>query len=261
VKESEHRTRDRGSAGLLLVSPNFGELPLDFLAAGEPHDCPYLPGRSAREDYFWIEEFPPELYHDFMDHGFRRAGLCIYRPLCDDCRECRPIRVAVERFRPSKSQRRVLRKNEDLDIRVIKPRFTREKFRMYTDYLAAQHGAVRDEFDEEPPTSLYRSCVRTREFEYRRGGRLVACGIVDLCSRSLSSVYAYYDPDCSARSLGTFSAIQEILYCRDSRIPYYYLGFLVEGCSSMSYKSRFKPHEILESPLNWIEQERNTCGE
>ncbi len=147
----------------------------------------------------------------------------------------------------------MLKKNADIEVRVVAPRFSKEKLRIYTDYLAAQHGSQRDELSEEQPLSLYTSCIRTLEFEYRCAGRLVACGIVDVCSRSLSTVYAYYDPDLAARSLGTFSAIQEILYCRDLGIPYYYLGFIVEACPSMSYKTRFKPHEILESPMNWVD--------
>ena len=218
MNESDHRARDRRAAGRRLTTQWYGELSLDFLVRSEPHDCPYLSGRSAREEFFCVNECPPDLYNDFMDYGFRRAGRCIYRPVCDSCRECRPIRVAIDRFRLSKSQRRLLRKNEDIEVRLVKPRFTRDKHRMYIDYLAAQHGRVRGEPEEELPTALYRSCVRTREFEYRLAGRVVACGIVDVCSRSLSTVYAYYDPDFASRSLGTFSAIQEILYCRDSSI-------------------------------------------
>ncbi|HMK33777.1 MAG TPA: arginyltransferase [Desulfomonilaceae bacterium] len=232
----------------------YGTIPLDFLIRSAIHPCPYLPGMEAREEVFKATDFPPELYHDFMDVGFRRAGLLFYRTACPSCSECRPIRVPVGDFQPSKSQRRVLRKSRDIDVRVGRPRYSREKLTLYTDYLDWQHSR-----SHEDPSSLrdwlYTTCINTVEFEYRLARRLVAVGIADLCSRSLSSVYVFYDPDYASRSLGTFSALQEILFCRDHRIPHYYLGFLVADCPSMSYKTRFRPHERLCRSLKWARSE------
>lgn len=233
-----------------VTSPFYGTIPLDFLVRGDVHTCPYLPGREACEDVFKATDFPPELYHDFMNHGFRRSGLLFYRTACLDCCECRPIRVPAKEYIPNKSQRRILQKNHDLAITVGLPKFSKEKLRLYDDYLGWQHsrgpeGAV------SLRNSLYKSGVYTLEFEYRLHGRLVAVGIVDICSRSLSSVYAFYDPHHATRSLGTYSAIQEILFCQMHGIPFYYLGFLVDDCPSMSYKARFKPHEILSQSATW----------
>jgi len=240
-----------------MVSTTFGPFPPDFLVVGEAHPCPYLPGRQAREEFFAVQHFPPELYHDLMDSGFRRSGFLFYRPVCGSCRECRPIRVEAGEFRPTKSQRRVLRKNTDLDLRVGAPQFSREKFKIYSDYLSVQH--KRSQCDSAPQMreSLYRSAVDTLEFEYRLRGRLVAASIADVCSRSLSSVYTYFDPDCADRSPGTFSAIREIMFCQEHGIRYYYLGFLVADCPSMGYKSGFKPHELLDDLLKWV---RSTPG-
>jgi arginine-tRNA-protein transferase len=103
---------------------------------------------------------------------------------------------------------------------------------------------------------LYISPIATFEFEYWLRRRLLAAGIVDVCSRSLSSVYAFYDPDFCSRSLGTFSAVQELLLCRRQGIVHYYLGFFVKDCPSMNYKARFKPHEILNKSFQWIRDER-----
>jgi arginyl-tRNA--protein-N-Asp/Glu arginylyltransferase len=153
---------------------------------------------------------------------------------------------------PNKAQRRILRKNADLDIRVGAPRFTRDKFKIYCDYLVLKHDTLPDKSPAYLKDSLYVSPVTTIEFEYRIGRRLVGAGITDLCSRSLSSVYMFYDPDCFSRSLGTFSAIQEISFCNEHSIPHYYLGFYVRECSSMNYKERFQPHEILDPRGNWI---------
>jgi arginine-tRNA-protein transferase len=99
--------------------------------------------------------------------------------------------------------------------------------------------------------SLYASPVNTVEFEYRLGHRLIGAGLVDICSRSLSSVYMFFDPDLAGRSLGTFAAIQEILFALQHNIPFYYLGFHVADCKAMNYKARFKPHEFLDQTFVW----------
>jgi len=155
---------------------------------------------TAREEYFFAGDFPSELYHDFMDHGFRRSGFVFYRPVCRDCRECRPIRVPVELFHATKAMRRVFRKNVDLEVTVSRPRFSEEKFRAYSAYLAFQHGRDHPDSTDGMEDSLYGSPARTVEFEYRLGERLVCASIADICSRSLSSVYVYFDPEFSSYS-------------------------------------------------------------
>ncbi|MBI5571693.1 MAG: arginyltransferase [Desulfomonile tiedjei] len=237
-----------------VVSPFFGLLPLDFLVTGEEHPCPYLPSLQAREELFAAADLHAELYHDLMDLGFRRAGTIFYRPVCRSCAECRPLRVPVSEFRPTKSQRRVLAKNQDTEVVVRAPRFTQEKFRIYSDYLRTHHGSAEATTPEEFQRSLYTSPVATLEFEYRIRGRLVAASIADVSSRSLSSVYVYYDVGVDSRSMGTFSAMREILFCAEHGIPFYYLGFHVADCPAMSYKARFRPNEILSPDLNWIRQ-------
>jgi len=235
-----------------VLSSHYEIIPLDFTVRSDVHPCPYLPGREAQEQVFKAAEFPPELYHDFMNHEFRRAGLIMYRPICAGCWECRPLRVPVTVHRPSKSHQRILRKNSDVDVRVQRPKFTREKYRLYRDYVSFKHEKSLCESSAALRSSLYTSSVQTLEFEYRLEGRLIAVGIVDVCSRSLSSVYAFYAPDWADRSLGTFSALKEIVFCRDFGIPHYYPGFFVQDCPAMNYKSRFRPHEILDRSLRWL---------
>jgi leucyl-tRNA---protein transferase len=235
-----------------LISPIFGAVELDFLQAGEPHSCPYLPGLTAREEFFCTDSLDPEFYHDLMDNGFRRSGLCFYRPICRDCAECRPLRVPADAFTLSKSFRRVLKKNEDVTVSAGRPRLDEEKYGLYRRYLRCQHKSEGPETASNIQRFLYTTAVLSIEFEYRVRGQLIAVGIVDVSSRSLSSVYAYYDPDHAHRSLGTFSALQEILFCQDRGIPHYYIGFYIANCASMNYKSRFKPHELLGPDLVWL---------
>lgn len=232
-------------------SPFFGAIPVDDLPLGEKHSCPYLPEREAQEQFLIVNNFPPELYHDFMDHGFRRSGDLIYRPICHSCRECKSLRVAVEEFRLSKHYRRVLKKNEGVEVKVASPRYSAEKQKIYSEYLAFQHDRRDWEAAGHLRHFLYVSPVRTLEFEYRLKGRLVAVSIADVCRRSLSSVYAYFDPEYASRSLGTFSALHEILFCLEKGLSHYYLGYMVSDCRAMNYKTRFKPYELLGSHLVW----------
>ncbi|WP_157212114.1 arginyltransferase [Desulfomonile tiedjei] len=233
------------------VSPFYGPVELDFLVTSEAHSCPYRPGMDAVEQVFAAEAFPPELYHDFMDIGFRRSGNYFYRPMCSSCLECRSIRVVLKEFRLSKSLRRILRKNLDVTVSIDAPRFSRNKYRLYQYYLHSRHAATGADSFTSVRKSLYASPVHTVEFEYRLGLRLIGAGLVDVCSRSLSSVYMFFDPDLANRSLGTFAAIQEILFALQLNIPFYYLGFFVADCKAMNYKARFKPHEYLDQTFVW----------
>jgi leucyl-tRNA---protein transferase len=213
------------------------------------HDCPYLPPRKAITRAIMASRIPPDLYHDFLDAGFRRSGKLIYQPICRGCRKCVPIRVPVDRFEPSKSQRRCLRKNSDLVVSQGAAVATAEKEELYRRYVTGWHGGESAEGFE---SFLYDSPVQTIEFCYRdAAGRLLAVGICDLSSRSLSSVYFYFDPADAGRGLGTFGALYELDWAAGAGIPFYYLGYWVHGCASMQYKANFRPCEVLLPDGRW----------
>jgi arginine-tRNA-protein transferase len=224
--------------------------------------CVYLANRAAELRGFFAERLPPELYHNFMDAGFRRSGRLVYQPACRGCRECVPMRIAVDQFRPSKSQRRCEKRNADLRLSVEAPRATDEKYELYARYLRDWHG--RDANDSSPSdfrSFLYESPVNTIEFSYRESsGRLVAVGICDVCRLSLSSVYFYFDPIDAHRGLGTFGALCEISYARENRLPWYYLGYWVYGCESMQYKSDFRPNQRLDTDGVWRDGPPSVAG-
>jgi leucyl-tRNA---protein transferase len=220
--------------------------PVDLrLVTLPPHPCPYLPGRESTSRAFYIHRLSPDLYQAFMDAGFRRSGKLIYQPACAGCRACQPIRVLTARFAASKSQRRCWRRNQDLTISIGSPDPTEEKFALYQRYVAHWHRS--DDVSRESFESfLYESPVHTLEFSYRDlHGRLLAVGICDLSSRSLSSVYFFFDPAEAKRGLGTYGALWEIYWARAQHLPHYYLGYYVGSCGSMSYKANYRPHEIL----------------
>lgn len=219
------------------------------------HPCSYLPDRPSTTRALWADRMPPEVYHGFMDAGFRRSGKLVYQPVCTGCRACVPIRVPVDRFEPSKSQRRAYRRNEDVAVTVGEPTATDEKFDLYRRYVTQWHGKSagdesRDGFEE----FLYDSPVDTVEFVHRDAqGKLLAVGVCDVSPASLSSVYFYFDPMESKRGLGTFGAVYEIETARRLGIPHYYLGYWINGCGAMEYKASFRPSEFLHPDGAWRE--------
>jgi arginine-tRNA-protein transferase len=218
------------------------------------HACPYLPDRMASNRAFLAERIDPEIYHAFMDAGFRRSGRVVYQPSCTACQACVPIRVPVATFTPSKSQRRCARRNAELTLDVAAAKPTDEKFELYRRYATLRHGKGEEETpDRESFESfLYDSPVDTLDFAYRdASGRLLAVGVCDVSRRSLSSVYFYFEPTETRRGLGTFGAMREIAFAREAGIPYYYLGYWIEPCRAMRYKADFRPYELLHPDGQW----------
>ena len=215
------------------------------------HACAYLPGRMAQSRGFLVDQMPGRVYHHLMNAGFRRSGKLIYQPVCRGCRQCLPIRVPVARFAPNKSQRRCDRRYADLQQSIGSPVATDEKWELYRRYVADWHGGQADD-RASFEAFLYESPVETIELCHRdAAGRLLAVGICDLCAESLSSVYFYFDPSEAARGLGTFGALREIQLSQQLSLPYYYLGYWIDGCRAMSYKSQYRVHEMLHPDNVW----------
>jgi len=239
--------------------------PLDIGRPLDPHDhggsmlnhvtpempCPYLPGLRSRSEAYHFDHIDGAMYEKLIARGFRRSGRVVYRPQCRGCHECRQLRVPVASFAPTKSMRRVVRRNVDVTMTAAAPVETDEKFDIFGRYLDAQHDGLmprtRDTFVE----FLYDSPVDTIEFTYRLGERIIGVSIADRCPDGLSSVYCFFDPDFAARSLGTLSVTREVSYCGDLGLAYYYLGFYIAKCPTMAYKLRFRPNEVLVADGVW----------
>jgi len=223
---------------------------LRFVSEEAP--CPYLPDRKARNEVYLADGVDPETYSFLLARGFRRSGRVVYRPRCRTCHECRQLRVPVETFAPTRSMRRVLRRNDDVRVDVREPVPTDEKYHIYARYLHVQHDGTMSDDPESFVRFLYDSPMQTLEYAYQLDRRLIGVSLVDRCADGLSSVYMYFDPDLAKRSLGTFSILREIEDCRRRGLPYYYLGYFVGGCRAMDYKARFRPNEVLLGNDRWI---------
>ncbi len=243
-------THDSGA-----IHPEPGEarevLPLQFVeevshVGNAPDVCPYLPDRVAT--YRVCEgDLAAQRYEELLVAGYRRNGAYLYRPVCRECNECKMLRVLVREFHRTKEQRRIWnRGNRTFRVSLARPRFTQEKGRLYSEYLRYQHGAEHAAWEREAyGRFLVESCIgpRTIEVQLRAGDRLAGVGILDRLGNALSSVYFYFDPAFARHSPGTYSALYEIDLARQWGMDYYYLGFYIRGCPSMSYKARFRPCE------------------
>jgi arginyl-tRNA--protein-N-Asp/Glu arginylyltransferase len=216
------------------------------------HPCSYFPDRVARTRALRAGRVHPETYRAFMDAGFRRSGKMLYQPVCSACRACQPVRVLVNAFAPSKSQRRCARRNTDLTLEIAPPHPTEEKYDLYSRYVRRWHSGNLEGGYGAFVSFLYDSPVDSLEFAYRdAGGKLVGVGICDVSSTVLSSVYYYFDPDEARRGPGTLGALREIQFAREHGIAYYYLGYWIDGCGSMEYKTALRPFEILWPDQVW----------
>lgn len=212
------------------------------------HACGYWGDRQAR-DLVLDPRDPrlPQLYPLALDWGFRRSGDIVYRPSCVGCQACVAVRVPVATFKPDRSQRRCLARNADIDARIVAPVRTEEYLALYRRYLLARHpgGGMDDHGATEFEQFLIGSWNQGRFLELREHGshRLLALAVTDLVEGALSAVYTCYDPDQSARGLGTLAVLKQLEWAaRDGR-HHLYLGYWIAGHAKMDYKRRFQPLE------------------
>jgi len=215
--------------------------------ATPPHNCNYLPEQEA-VTLFADPHFPKNtrLYSALADCGFRRSGEHLYIPHCSACSSCVPVRIPVNEFIPSRNQLRTIKKNRKLTINRMPAEFDQEHFTLYKRYLASRHkgGGMDDPTRENYIEFLIASWTETYFYEMRDADRLVCVAVVDYMDDALSAVYTFFDPEYAKYSLGKFSIIFEIEEARRSGRKWLYLGYWIEGCDKMEYKSEYRPMEF-----------------
>jgi arginine-tRNA-protein transferase len=223
--------------------------------------CPYLPGQVARMPLYLQMS---RLDLDQMDLRFaraeRRVGACLYHTACPSCRACEGLRIPVQDFRPSRTQRRVWRAGaQALEVRMGPVLVDEQRLALYRRHKLGRNLADEDAQDMTQAGMvgwLQESCGPHLEMSYYLRGELVGVSVVDVGREALSSVYFYFDPreEVSKLRLGTFSILRELELCRATGRRYLYLGLWVRDCSKLAYKADYRPHERLVAGV-WRRQE------
>ena len=219
------------------------------LFQAEPHACSYLSGRDSTTAFVDPElSVDPELYERLSMVGFRRSGPYLYTPMCGACKACISARVPVALFRPSRAQKRCLKRNLDIKVERCDSIDLEKHYPLYAKYINERHA----DGDMYPPTKLQfeqflgDAWECTQYLEFHLNDELIGCAVVDVLPESLSAIYTYFDPALDRRGLGNLAVLLQIQMAEVLDKRYVYLGYWIEDCQKMNYKKQYQPIELLQ---------------
>lgn len=216
------------------------------------YNCGYLPNKLAQS----LIATPQHLidhtvYSGLIQQGFRRSGKFAYRPHCETCRACIPVRVMVDDFIPNRSQKRSAKQHQDLTVSMMPVAYYAEHFALYDAYQHARHQEKSDEInDADDDISQYKNflCQTNVEsvlIEFRDNTQLKMVSVVDIVRDGISAVYTFYDTSNPKASLGTYNVLWQIAWAKTLNLPYLYLGYWISESQKMAYKQNYQPLEKL----------------
>ena len=211
------------------------------------HDCSYLPDLQARTLFIDPETKLNKTSQSRLSAlGFRRSGDFVYRPNCDNCQACVPVRIPVNRFKISRSQRRTWNRNHSLTAETCPATPSDERYDLYARYISARHqdGDMYPPSPEQFADFLCNSAADSRFIEYRDEGKLVAVAVTDFLNDACSAVYSFFDPENQRASYGVYTILSQIEITKQAGFDYLYLGYWIKACQKMNYKVDYRPVEL-----------------
>lgn len=211
--------------------------------------CSYLPDKEERLLIAVDERLQNNhSYSLLMTEGFRRSGDQSYRPHCPSCNACQSIRVVVEQFIPSKSQKRSVKRNAHFFISTS-DKLKDDYYPLYENYINTCHQdgsmfpATYQQFQTFLSSKLTKQLFIETWLNIDNKKQLVCVAVTDVINNGLSAVYTFYHPSFKAHGLGVFSILTQINLCKQLSLPYLYLGYQIDDCQKMNYKNRYFPYE------------------
>lgn len=233
--------------------------PRFYLTAEAP--CPYLEGKLERKVFTHLLDVDANTINSMLTGaGFRRSQTIAYKPACDGCSACVSVRIPVDAFKPSGSQRRIIKRNRDVERVPREPIATEQQFELLHTYLQDRHanGGMSDMDEDDFSSMVEETTVDTVIFEYWQKSdpddetqeplarqKLIGASVTDIIDDGLSMVYSFFDPSEAGRSLGSYMILDHVKKAREMGLPYVYLGYWIEDCRKMAYKARYQPLEAL----------------
>ncbi len=227
------------------------------LYATPPQPCSYL--KQEESTTLFVDPDAPKdmrLYERLSEHGFRRSGKHIYRPYCKNCHACISVRLPVSQFLPTRSQKRVIKRNRDIDVIKVAAEFNEEHFDLYNRYQQSRHkdGGMDKTSRTEYEEFLITDWCDTVFYEFRLQEQLVAVATADISASSFAAMYTFFDPEFKKRSLGSYAILWEIEETKRLGLNWLYLGYWIRECQKMNYKTNYQPLEYYQygiwSPLS-----------
>lgn len=213
--------------------------------------CSYLQDKTQTTHYKVIDKCTSNICHELIERGYRRFGKMYFRPICGDCNECQSIKIDVNNYTFSKSAKRIIKKASHITSYIRKPSITKDHLEIFKKYHLFMSNKKNWDYHETSAEHYYNSFVIGHEdfgYEvlYYDEDKLIAVDLIDVLQNGVSSIYFYYDPDYAHLSLGKLSLFNQIKFAKKAKKEWIYLGYYVQECPSLSYKSEYKPYLTLQ---------------
>jgi leucyl-tRNA---protein transferase len=187
-------------------------------------------------------------YPTLLANGFRRSGNQVYRPHCESCQACESLRIPVNTFVKSRSQKRLINKNSGFIVKIANAP-NKDYFDLYQRYINQVHhdGPMFPASEEQYNDFIHSNWNQALFIEIYDQHKLIGVSITDQLltdqSKAWSAFYCFYDPEYPANSLGKFAILMQLNLAIEHNIDCLYLGYYIKNCQKMNYKTQFNPHQ------------------